>query len=395
MLETHNPRNVRSSLSVVGVGAVTGYGWGVKPMLAGMASTTSAVVEQPRFSEALGRTVYGALVADNTDFDVPGTTRFQRALGAAVEEAVADAVARGWNPGASVAMVNGTVLGDVDAQASFFAKGPEPWSARNYLATMPSTSMHNVMKSHGFHGPMLSLSAMCASGNTALLTAAGLLASGAATDVVVATTDLSAQADHMLQFASLGVLQMEAAAFEVSRPYQADSKGYPLGEAVAVLICSARPEGAYAHMLGGAQTTDGFHPTSINPDLVEVRRCWTQAFANAGISGADVTYMNGHGPGTAQSDGTEAIMFNEHLPASARGYSLKPLLGHCQAAAAGIEIVNMCLAYDTGIIPAAPVFGPTSIPTLAGPTPYEAGITIKSSIGLGGHNTLTVFAPAG
>lgn len=388
-----SPTSQRRALSIVGLGSATGYGWGTASLEKGLLSGVSAAVETPDLSLYFGKPAYAATIAEDGAPEAVGTSRYQRALSAVVSEAAADATKRGWEPGRRVALVNGMVLADVPAAAAFYSKGAERWRARRYLELMPSTAVSNVMHEHDWHGPLLNVIAMCASGNVALLTAAGLLASGAATDVVVTTTDLSCHGPHLEQFAAMGVLCYDRPALEACRPYQEGSRGYAFGEAATAMICSARPDGAYAHMLGGAASADGHHPTSIDLSLTHLRQCWRDAFENAGVDPREVRYLNGHGPGTAQSDGSEAKLFREFLSPDARAYSVKPLLGHCQGAAAGVEIVAMCLGYASGTIGAPAQIAPASIPVLDGPTAVEPGLTIKSSIGMGGHNTLTVFAP--
>lgn len=383
-------RKDRAALSIVGVGAVTGYGFGVGAMMDGMASGASAVKAQDYLTEALGQTTYAAVVPPGPD---AGASRYSQALAAAVDEAVTDATKRGWEPSGPVAVVNGTVLADVDAAADFYRRDARPWRPRRYLDVMPSTAISSLMGSHGFFGPSLGVTAMCASGNMALLIAEGLLASGAATSVIVTTADLSAQALHLEQFASVGVLRYHSPAFDVCRPFQADTSGYAFGEAVSAMVCTTDPAGAYATMLGGASTSDAHHPFSIDASLTQLRRCWEQAFAHSGVDPAEVAYLNAHAPGTRQSERAETTLFHEFFTPATRAYSLKPLLGHCQSAAAGVELVAMCVGYETGKLAAPPVFGPTSVPTLDGVSPYQPGLTAKSSIGMGGHNTMTIFSP--
>ena len=98
------------------------------------------------------------------------------------------------------------------------------------------------------------------------------------------------------------------------------------------MVVSGRHEGAYARVLGGAMSHDGYHPTHLNPDHREIRRCYQQALSNAKVFPSEIAYLNAHGPGTAQCDAAEAEMLDTLLT-DAEVFSVKPLVGHCQGAA--------------------------------------------------------------
>jgi 3-oxoacyl-[acyl-carrier-protein] synthase II len=159
------------------------------------------------------------------------------------------------------------------------------------------------------------------------------------------------------------------------------------------MVLSGRHEGGYARVLGGAMSHDGYHPTHLNPDHREIRRCYQQALNNAKVFPSEVAYLNAHGPGTAQCDAAEADMLDTLLT-EAEVYSVKPLVGHCQGAAAGVELAATCLAYENGIIPAPRQVAPGHPRLLDGPTLRRDGLTVKSSIGMGGHNSAVVLADA-
>ena len=103
------------------------------------------------------------------------------------------------------------------------------------------------------------------------------------------------------------------------------------------MVVSGRHEGAYARVLGGAMSHDGYHPTHLNPDHREIRRCYQQALNNAKVFPSEIAYLNAHGPGTAQCDAAEADMLDTLLT-EAEVFSVKPLVGHCQGAASAVEL---------------------------------------------------------
>ena len=80
--------------------------------------------------------------------------------------------------------------------------------------------------------------------------------------------------------------------------------------------------------------------------------------ANASADPDNVAYLNAHGPGTAQCDVAEASILDEIFPAAHGIFSVKPLVGHCQAAAASVELLATIYAYQTGFVPAPPQVAP-------------------------------------
>jgi 3-oxoacyl-[acyl-carrier-protein] synthase II len=75
-------------------------------------------------------------------------------------------------------------------------------------------------------------------------------------------------------------------------------------------------------------------------------------------------------------------------------FSVKPLVGHCQAAASLVEMAATCLGYENGIIPATKQVAKGHPRLLDGPTLRRDGLTLKSSIGMGGHNSAVILANA-
>jgi 3-oxoacyl-[acyl-carrier-protein] synthase II len=245
----------------------------------------------------------------------------------------------------------------------------------------------------GWNGPVMTASAMCASGNAALLTAQAWIAAGIVRDVLVVTVDLSVVPEALAGFRDLGVAVLDAPALRACRPFQEGSRGFVMGEGAAAFIVSASPTGAYGHLLGGAMTHDAHHVISIEPTHAQVKACVATALDHAGVSGADICWVNAHGPGTAQCDSAEAAMAESVLGPHVRLFSLKPLLGHCQSAAGGLEVLATLLAYERGVLPAPAPVARGHPQLLPGPVDCHGGLTVKTSLGMGGHNTAVVLGP--
>jgi 3-oxoacyl-[acyl-carrier-protein] synthase II len=376
---------------VCGVGAVTGYGWGRKFLWDGLVSGESAVVASAGWTDTLGHDV--AYMARITDIEhgEDRRSRFARVIESAVDEAVEDALARGWKPGPTVGLIHAIVLGETDLWREFYMERDRDVSRPEYLQLMPSTVLSMEMQRHGFHGPAMAVSAMCASGNAAMLTAKSWIDSGVATDVIVVATDVSGTTDNIRHFVKLGVLFVDSPPFDACRPFQTGSKGFLLGEASVAFVVSRQTPPAYLWMLGGAMTHDGFHVVSIDPSHTEIRRCFELALADSGVDRDEVRYLNAHGPGTVQCDAAESEMLDTMFEEAEGIFSVKPLTGHCQAAASAVELAASCLAFESGTIPAPRQVAPGHDRLLHGPTPRKPGIMLKSSIGMGGHNSVIVL----
>lgn len=376
---------------IVGLGAVTGYGWGFDTMWQAMVAGRSAVRPSAALADALGEeAVWVAEVPDGGD-PADGSL-FARAMLASVREAVADARARGWEPGEVVGVVHCAVLGDIRELRDFYLADGTVRPRHQYLRLMPSTPLSMLMQSYRFHGPCMVTSSMCASGNTALLTAKAWLDTGVATDVIVAATDLSVTPEHVKHFRDLGVLVTDTDAFDASRPFQQGSRGFAGGEAAVAAVVTRRPGRRYASVAGGALSHDAYHVAHLDPAGTQVRRSVVDALAAAGVAGDEVGYLCAHGPGTAQCDTVEAAVRDELLPNAAL-WSAKPLVGHCQGAAALVEVAVAAAAYERGVVPAPAPVAPGHPALLAGPTPTRPAPTVKTSIGLGGHNSAVVLVP--
>jgi 3-oxoacyl-[acyl-carrier-protein] synthase II len=380
-----------SPVSICGIGAVTGYGWGRKLLWDGLITGESAVVPTPGYSPYLEHDIaYVATIGEGGD-PVDGASRHPRALRFAVREALEDAHERGWKPGPTVGLVHATVLGDTELWCDFHQTDPREVTKANWVQLMPSTTLSMLMREHGFHGPCMSVSSMCASGNAALITAKAWLDAGIVSDVVMVTADLSAIPINAKYFRDLGVLVVDRPSLDACRPFQEGSLGFTGGEAAAALVLSGRPDGSYATFRGGAMTHDGHHVISIAPDHHEIFRAFHEGLANAAVEPEEVAYLNAHGPGTTQCDAAEARVFDELLTEAKGLFSLKPLTGHCQAAAATVELIGSLYGYSSGVVIAPPQVAPGHPLLVDGTVPREPGVLVKSSIGMGGYNSVVVL----
>lgn len=378
---------------ICGIGVVTGYGWGTAPFWDGLMAGKFAAAPHDGYGTGGEGAGWIARVPDGGD-PADGKTRFARAMRATAREAIEDAKERGWQPGRRVGLLHAVVLGEVDLWREFYTTHSGRLPVRDYLSLMPSTPMSTFMQEFGFHGPAMNVSSMCASGNAGLLTAKAWLDAGIVDDVIFVATDLSATPENVAHFNKLGVTIVDREPLDACRPFQEGSRGFIMGEASTAMVLSRHCSNPYAGVLGGAMSHDAHHVTSIDPSLEEVSRCFREALENSDVSADEIGYLNAHGPGTKQCDAAEATVFDDMFGENARIYSVKPLVGHCQGAASAVEAAVTALAYDRGVIPAPPTVADGHPRLLSGATDLADGLTIKSSLGMGGHNSAVVLGPA-
>ena len=373
-----------------GVGAVTGYGWGAKLLWDGMADGISAVRLVPGFSSHFEvDEVYLAQVEGGDTAD--GCSRYSRALNAAAGEAIDDAMGRGWVPGATVGLIHAFALGEVDLWKDLYLVHHGLRPRKKFMELMPSTPVSLLLQERGFTGPCMGVSAMCASGNAAALTAKLWLDAGLVTDVVVVTSDLSCTPENVRNFRDLGVAKIDTDGFETCRPFSPTSRGFNMGEASVAFVMSQQAEPGYARLLGGAMTNDAYHVVSIAPGHEQIKRCVSAALADAGVSALDIAYLNAHATGTKQCDAAETDLLDT-VVTNALAIATKPFTGHCQGAAAAVELAATCLAYDHAQIVAPPA-APDAHPRLVdGNCAMTDGLTLKTALGMGGHNAAVVLA---
>ena len=382
-----------SHTNIAGLGITSGYGGGAASLWNGLKSGKPAATLHHDLESPLQPPAWLAKIPDGGNL-ADGTSRFSRALRGAAREAIEDAFTRGWKPGRRVGLIHAVVLGEVDEWRNFYLHDSGQRRVRDYLTLMPSTPVSLLMQEHGFHGPAMSVSAMCASGNAGLLTAKMWLDADFVDDVVFVATDLSLTAENVAHFVELGVAVVDVDPQDGCRPFQQGSRGFGMGEAATAFVLSGRAgSDSYARILGGSMSHDAFHATSIDPDLTQVRACFKDALLNADVTASQVRYLNAHGPGTAQCDAAEIAMLETVLGGEAQVYSIKPLTGHCQGAAAAIETAAAVLGFERATVPASPQVAGGHPRLLDGFTPAVPGLTVKSSLGMGGHNSVVVLAP--
>jgi 3-oxoacyl-[acyl-carrier-protein] synthase II len=190
-----------------------------------------------------------------------------------------------------------------------------------------------------------------------------------------------------------------------SRPFDKDRDGFIVGEGAGVLILEeyelAKARGAriYAELVGYGMSADAYHITAPSEDGDGAFRVMTEAIESAGVTTADVDYINAHGTSTPQGDALETLAikrcFGEHARDLAVS-STKSMTGHLLGAAGGLEAgITVLAVYDQVAPPTINLDHPDEncdldyVPHKSRPLTIE--YALSNSFGFGGTNAALLF----
>lgn len=379
-------------MTIAGIGAVTGYGWGRETLWEGLLSGKPAARLFPGYGPERDRQGWVARVPDGGDPDLP-PSRYVRAVMGSAHEAMADAAQRGWRRGRTVGLLHAIVLGNVYEWRDFYTVDGGQRRSRDYLRLLPSTPVAMLTSEFDIHGPAMNVTAACSSANVALLTAQMWMAQGLVDDVLVVATDMSGTPEMVQPFVSLGAAVDDTDPLDACRPFQEGSRGFGFGEASVSFLLTREADNPYAAVLGGALTNDGHHVISVEPSYEQIFECVRRALKYADVRPEEVAVLNTHGSGTKQCDDAETALLAEIFDDRPQVVALKPLAGHCQAASAGVEVAAAALGYDRDLLVSSPIVAPAHARLVDGVGPGVSGLTVKTALGMGGHNSALVLGP--
>ena len=189
------------------------------------------------------------------------------------------------------------------------------------------------------------------------------------------------------------------------KPFDKNRDGFANAEGAGIVILeeleTALRRGAriYTELIGYGINHDAYHLSSPSPSGEGAAACIRMALREAGISPAELNYINAHGTATLLNDLSETAaiktVFGEHsakIPIS----SNKSMIGHCLGAAGAVESVFTILSIRDGVLP----------PTINYETPdpqcdldyvpnqarrAKVRTALCNSFGFGGHNGVLIF----
>ncbi len=254
----------------------------------------------------------------------------------------------------------------------------------------------------GFRGPSLTVTTACSSGADALSTGIMLLNSGEADVILCVGAEAATSPLNIMGLASAHALSTRNDEPETaSRPFDANRNGFVMGEGGGCIIieteehAKARNAKIHASIIGWANSTDGYHVTSPHPDGIGAIYCMQRCIEKAGISPADVDYINAHGTSTPKGDiiETKAIhtLFGDAASKAAVS-STKGSTGHMMGAGGIVETICCVKTIEEGIIPptlnlthADPECDLDYVPNTA--RTQEVNVAMSNAFGFGGQNS--------
>ncbi|MCS0600691.1 SDR family oxidoreductase [Streptomyces sp. LP11] len=208
-------------------------------------------------------------------------------------------------------------------------------------------------------GANFTVDAACASSLAALDVACKELVSGTSDVVLCGGADLHNGINDYVLFSSVHALSPTGR----SRAFDASADGIALGEGVACLVlkrlADAERDGdrVYGVVKGLGSASDGRSLGLTAPRPEGQRAALERAYANAGVSPADVGLVEAHGTGTVVGDRTELAVLEEVFSEAGAATgdcavgSVKSAIGHTKCAAGLAGLIKTALALHTGVTP--------------------------------------------
>jgi 3-oxoacyl-[acyl-carrier-protein] synthase II len=269
--------------------------------------------------------------------------------------------------------------------------------------------VQTVRRKLGLSGPGIIVSAACASGNYALAQARRWLELGWVDICLAGACDMAVTPMSMASFGNLRALsRRNADPKTASRPFDRGRDGFVMGEGGAVFVLepasSARRRSArvYAEVAGCGARSDAHHMVIPSPDPRPAIAAMQQALDDAGVTAADVDYINAHATSTPVGDASEALILQEvfgdeanRVPVS----STKSMTGHLLTAAAAVEALACLVALERQAVPPTinlddpdPACALCHVRHEA--RPQRIRVAVSNSFGFGGSNTCLVLKAA-
>lgn len=280
-----------------------------------------------------------------------------------------------------------------------YEKGPNRVNPLLVPLMICNMAAGNVSIQFGLKGKSINDVTACATGTNTIGEAYRSIQYGEADVMVAGGTEGSVCPIGIAGFTALTALSTVDDPTKCSLPFDKNRSGFVMGEGAGVVILEelehAKARGAkiYAEVVGYGCSSDAYHITSPQEDGAGAARAMTNAMSDAGVTSADVKYINAHGTGTHHNDLFETraikLAFGDEA-ANLKINSTKSMIGHLLGAAGAVEFITCVKEIQDGFIHK----------TVGYETPdeeidlnyckdsYEEPVeyALSNSLGFGGHN---------
>ena len=339
---------MRQALALTALGIATPLGRGKAANAANLfAGSLSGLVE--RADLCFGRAVTVGAVEGALPPARPadGDTRNNRLMQLALDE-IAEAVGAAMHRFGPerIAVVLGTstsgIAESIDAVAWHHRAGTWPPGFTYRQQELGALARH-AARYLGTAGPAYTIATACSSSAKAFASARRLIRCGAADAAVVGG------ADTLARLTLNGFNALEALSPTRCNPFSDNRDGITIGEGAAAFLLE--PGGGPVQFLGIGECSDAYHASAPAPDGAGAVAAMRQALGDAGLSPADIAYVNLHGTGTALNDAMESLAVSAMFPDAVPASSTKPMTGHMLGAAGAGEAAFLWLTLN-------PMFNP-------------------------------------
>src|SRR6266704_3949629 len=256
------------------------------------------------------------------------------------------------------------------------------------------------------HGPSTVLSTGCSAGADAIGQAFWAIQEGRADRMLAGGSDSAVTSAGINVFSVMKALSTRNDEPErASRPYDGQRDGFVMAEGAGVLLLEerdlalARNAHIYAELTAFSSNINAYHMTSLPTDGAPLRQLLLQVLDEAGITPAQLDYINSHGSSTPPNEAAETKAYKAAFGEQAHRIpisSTKSMIGHSQGAASAIEAVATVLTLEHQVIHptinqelADPSCDLDYVPNVARPATVNVALTHSS--GFGGVNSALVL----
>lgn len=293
-----------------------------------------------------------------------------------------------------------------DTITAFAQQGPRRISPFFVPATVINMASGWVSILYGLKGPNLAISTACTAGTHAVGEGYHIVQRGDADVMIAGGAEATViPIGHGGFCAARALSRRNDEPEKASRPFDKLRDGFVMSEGAGILVleefshAQARGARIYGEVIGFGMSADAHHITSSPPGGTGAVRCMKAALRSAGITPAQVDYVNAHGTSTEINDAneTQAIktVFGEHAY-RLKVSSTKSMTGHLLGAAGAVEAVYTLLTLQHQIIPPTinyeypdPDCDLNYVPNQA--QPCAVNVALSNSFGFGGTNATLVL----